>query len=136
MLLTTLFSDHYRPLRLRGRSINTARLYGCTIRSFGKWLGYPPTIDDLTDLTLSRVLEQRAATVSPYTAEKERTQLTALWRLAADRRIVPDRPCVPPAPLPERIPQAWSIEQLQSLMRAAAATRGTVGGLPAGIYYL
>ena len=68
MLLQTLFDDFYRPLRLRGRSANTTRLYGCTIRAFGKWLGYEPTIDDLSDLMISLYLEQRAATRSPYTA--------------------------------------------------------------------
>ena len=100
MTLTTLFNDFYRPLRLRGRSANTSRLYGCTIRSFWKWLRYEPTLDDLTDLTISRFLEYRASIRSPYTAEKERTQLLSLWRFAADRGLVADRPCVPPAPLP------------------------------------
>jgi integrase len=111
------------------------RLYGCTIRSFGRWLGYPPTLDDLTDLTISRYLDHRAAIRSPYTAEKERTQLLSLWRLAADRTLVHDRPCVPPAPLPDRIPEAWSVEQLQGLMRAAVATRGYVGAVEAKVWF-
>lgn len=135
MTLQQLFDDFYRPLRLRGRSLNTSRLYGCTIRSFSKWLTYPATIQDLTDLTLSRFLEHRATYRSPYTAEKERTQLLSLWRFAADRGLLADRPCVPPAPLPDRIPQAWTVEQLQALMRAAVATRGYVGDVPAGTWY-
>lgn len=135
MSLHQFFNDFYRPLRLRGRSANTSRLYGCTIRSFHKWLQYEPTLDDLTDLTISRFLEHRAATRSPYTAEKERTQLLALWRFAADRGILKDRPCVPPSPLPERIPTAWSEEQLQSLMRSAAATRGSVGAIRAAVWF-
>lgn len=135
MNLHNLFDNFYRPLRLRGRSANTTRLYGCTIRSFAKWLQYEPTIDDLTDLTLSRFLEYRASIRSPYTAEKERTQLLSLWRFAADRGLLKDRPCVPPAPLPDRIPMAWSVEQLQALMRSAAATRGYVGTVPAGVWY-
>lgn len=135
MTLQELFGNFYRPLRLRGRSANTTRLYGCTIRSFSKWLRYEATTDDLTDLTISRFLEHRATTRSPYTAEKERTQLLSLWRFAADRGIVPDRPCVPPAPLPDRIPEAWSIDQLQALMRSAAATRGNIGHVPAAVWY-
>jgi len=136
MTLHDLFDNYYRPLRLRGRSANTSRLYGCTIRAFARWLRYEPTIADLTDLTISRYLEHRASIRSPYTAEKERSQLCSLWRFAADRRIVPDRPCVLPAPLPERIPQAWTTEQLGALWKAAAATRGYVGEIPAGIWYL
>jgi integrase len=135
MLLQLLFDDFYRPLRLRGRSANTARLYGCTIRTFGKWLGYPPTVDDLTDLTLSRYLEQRAATRSPYTAEKERSQLVSLARFARNRGIITVMPEVPPAPLPDRIPRAWTLAELGSIYRAAAATRGYVGTVPAGIWF-
>lgn len=135
MTLQALFDNFYRPLRLRGRSVNTCRLYGCTIRAFGKWLGYPPTVDDLTDLMLSRYLEQRAATRSPYTAEKERSQLVSLARFARDRGIIPAMPEVPPAPLPDRIPRAWTLAELGSLYRAAAATRGYVGTVPAGIWF-
>lgn len=135
MTLHHLFDQMYRPLRLRGRSVNTCRLYFCTIRAFGKWLGYVPTVDDLTDLTLSRYLDHRAATRSPYTAEKERSQLCSLWRFAADRGIVTTRPEVPPAPLPDRVPRAWTLEELGSIYRAAASARGMVGEVPAGIWY-
>lgn len=135
MLLSQLFDDFYRPLRLRGRSANTCRLYGCTIRAFGKWLGYQPTVDDLTDLTLSRYLDARAATRSPYTAEKERTQLVSLARFARDRGIIPTMPEVPPAPLPDRVPRAWTLGELGAIYRAAAATRGHIGTVPAGIWF-
>jgi integrase len=135
MLLTELFDGFYRPLRLRGRSANTTRLYGCTIRAFGRWLQYEPTVDDLSDLTLSRYLDHRASIRSPYTAEKERTQLCSLWRFAADRGIVTTRPEVPPAPLPDRIPRAWTLGELGAIHRAAAATRGVVGRVPASVWY-
>lgn len=135
MRLQQLFDEFYRPLRLRGRSGNTARLYGCTLRSFGRWLGYEPTIDDLTDLTLARFLEHRASVRSPYTAEKERTQLLALWRFACDRGILRQRPEVPPSPLPERVPLAWSVDDLQALMRAARASRGYAGTVPMALWF-
>ena len=135
MTLQHLFDNFYRPLRLRGRSANTTRLYGCTIRAFGKWLGYPPTIDDLSDLTLSQYLDHRAAIRSPYTAEKERSQLCSLWRFAADRGVVPTRPEVPPAPLPDRVPRAWTLDELGGIYRAAAATRGYIGSVPAGVWF-
>lgn len=135
MTLQQLFDDFYRPLKLRGRSANTSRLYGCTIRSFGKWLGYVATLDDLTDLTISRFLEHRASERSPYTAEKERSQLLALWRLAADRGMLKERPCVPPSTLPERSPHAWSVDELQALMRSASATRGYIGPITAGVWW-
>jgi integrase len=135
MTLHTLFNDFYRPLKLRGRSANTSRLYGCTIRSFSRWLKHDATTDDLSDLTLSQFLEHRGQARSPYTAEKERSQLCALWRFAADRRIVGEMPCVPPAPLPERIPHAWSVEQMQALMQAARKSRGYVGEVQACVWF-
>jgi integrase len=110
-------------------------LYGCTIRSFAKWLKYEPTIDDLTDLVLSRYLEHRASVRSPFTAEKERSQLVALWRFACDRGILKQRPEVPPSPLPERAPVAWSVDELQSLLKAARASRGFVGPVPMGVFF-
>ncbi len=49
MTLNQFFTDFYRPLRLRGRSQNTSRLYGCTIRCFGKFLGREPQLADIAD---------------------------------------------------------------------------------------
>ena len=135
MKLQDLFDNFYRPLRLRGRSANTTRLYGCTIRAFGRWLGYDTTVDDLSDLMLSRYLDQRAAIRSPYTAEKERSQLCSLWRFAADRGIMPTRPEVPPAPLPDRVPRAWTLDELGSIYRAAASSRGYIGKVQAGVFF-
>jgi len=137
MTLDDLFSLHYRPLRLRGRSESTVRLYRCTIRAFARWCGYPPTTDDLSDLMISRYLDDRAAVRSPFTAEKERTQLLALWRFAADRRLggVSVRPEVPPGVLPERNPEAWSPDEMRRLLRAAAATRGVTGSVPTGLLF-
>lgn len=135
MKLIDLFLNYYRPLRLRGRSQQTCRLYGCTIRTFGKFCGYEPTVDDLSDLMLGRFLEARAATRSPYTAEKERTQLVSLARFARDRGIIPIMPEVPPAPLPDRIPRAFSVGELQCIMRAVASSRGMIGRVTAALWF-
>ncbi len=133
--LQELFQSKYRPLRLRGRSQNTIRLYGCTLRSFSKWLRTEARLSDLTDLTVSGFLEQRCVECSPYTAEKERTQLLCLWRFACDLRLIDDRPMVPQAPLPDVVPKAWSIEEMQSLYRAARYTREPVGDVPGRIFW-
>jgi integrase len=133
--LTEFFANVYRPLRLRGRSSNTVRLYGNTIKQFANFLGREPTVDDLNDLEVSRYLEHRASTRSPYTSEKERNQLCSLWRCAADRRVVADRPCVPQAPLPIRVPQAWSIDELRRLLAVAAVAKGKIGDVQAHVFW-
>jgi integrase len=136
MLLSTLFNDHYRPLKLRGKSPNTFRLYGCTIRAFGKWLKADPTTDELTDVTLSRYLEHRATTRSPWTAEKERTQLLALARFAVERRLTDlPCPCVMSDRPPERTPTSLSHEQVAALFRVGAAARGKVGDVRAAVWW-
>lgn len=135
MTLQQLFDDYYRPLRLRGRSPETLRLYGCTIGNFGRFLERPATIDDLEDLTLSRYVEHRGTVCSPYTAEKERSQLMALARLAWERRLIPVLPNCPPGVLPERVPHAWTVDEIRRVHQAAAEMPGQVGQISAGIWW-
>jgi integrase len=42
---------------------------------------------------------------------------------------------VPPAPLPDRVPRAWTLDELGAIYRAAAATRGFVGIVPSCVWY-
>lgn len=137
VLLQQFFDTVYRPLRLRGRSPNTNRLYGCTIRSLGKHLGRPATIADVGDeLLLASFLEARAAAgLSPFSVEKERGQLMALARFAFERGVNPRMPSCPPTPLPERIPESWRADDLGRLMRAAEGMRGMVAGVPEGVFW-
>lgn len=135
MTILEFFETVYSPLKLRGRSENTRRLYRCTISSFKKFLKRDPALSDLTDLTLARFLTYRASIRSGFTAEKERTQLCSLSRFAFERRMIEVNPCVPPAPLPERIPSAWTVDQLRSLMAACGRQKGFIGKTPAASYY-
>lgn len=135
MTLLEFFETVYAPLRLRGKSENTTRLYHCTLKSFDKFLQRASTVADLDDLIVSRFLSKRASERSAFTAEKERTQLLSLWRFACDRGVVSTRPCVPPATLPERIPTAWTIEQIRSLIRATDKEEGLIDKVPAALYF-
>lgn len=136
MTLQQFFDDHYRPLRLRGRSPATSRLYGCTIRSFGKFLGRVPQLADLGDeLLLARFIDHRSTSVSPYSAEKERSQLMAMARLANERRMIPSLPTCQPCVLPDRTASAWSEDELRRLFDAAGSTPGMVGNVPAGEFW-
>jgi integrase len=130
--LLDAFHDLYRPLRLRGKSHRTTMLYECTFRAFGRWLGRVPVVADLDDLVVARYLEARAGQVAPLTAERERIQLCALARLLAERRVIEFPLTVPPGRLPERVPEAWSLEDMAKLVAAAAdlATYCGRGGRP------
>lgn len=135
MTLTEFFRDYYRPLRLRGRSENTFRLYANTIKQFEKFLGRTSSLDDFNDLVVSRYLDHRADGRSRYTAEKERSQLLAMWRCAADRRLVEFRPTIPASPMPTRIPTAWSVDQLRKLLAVAKVSKGAIGAAPARVFW-
>jgi integrase len=142
MTLAKFFDTVYRPLRLRGRSPKTSTLYHATINAYRKWLraegiADEPAIEHLEELMLARFLEQRAANKSPYTAEKERSQLMSLARLAWERRVPGmDRlPTCPPGVLPDKVPHAWSVDELQRLFAAASAAKGKVGPVPARIFF-
>ncbi len=142
MTLRQFFDAVYRPLRLRGRSARTTALHHAAIDSFSRWLASEgiaaeAEIQHLDELLLARFLEFRAQNRSPYTAERERSSLMALARLAWERRVpgLERMPTCPPGVLPDRVPTAWSTAELQRLYAAAVAMRGRVGRIPASLYW-
>lgn len=135
MQLIDFVANVYRPLRLRGKSPRSVLLHHVAVRNFSKWLERPATLADLDDLTLARYLDSRAEQVAPHTVERERSALVAQWRLACDRGLLAVRPTLQPTPLPQRIPTAWTVPQLNKLFQAARHARGTVGPVPASIWF-
>ena len=140
MTLTTFFNTVYRPLRLRGRSERTSKLYHATITAYRKWLkaegiADEPTLEHLDELLLSRFLEHRSSTRSPYTAERERCGLMSLAKLANERRLIDRLPTCPPAVLPDKVPTAWSADELRRLFEAASQAPGRVCGIPASAWF-
>jgi integrase len=135
MRLDAFFNDVYRPLRLRGKSPRSVLLHNVAIRNFGRWLERPATLADLDDLTLARYLDARGDQVSPHTVERERNALCAQWRLACDRGLLAVRPTIQPVPLPQKIPTAWTVAQLNRLFQAARSASGTVGPVLASVWF-
>ena len=82
MDLETLFRTEYSPLRRLGqKSINC---YEVTLRHFARHLGKvpnrqpgPPSVADLTDLTVARFLAERERETCRATAGRDRCQLLA-----------------------------------------------------------
>jgi site-specific recombinase XerD len=135
MTLRDFLHSIYVPLRLRGRSHNSVRLLEHAIRQYGKFLRRDATLEDFDDLTVSQFLAHRGAKLSPYSVERERSGLLALWRLAADRRLVDTRPCVQAELLPERTPRAFTVAELERLYAAAEDTPGWIGPVAAGAFW-
>lgn len=136
-VLLTDFLDHvFARQRLAGKSGSTKRQYRMQLGHFARFLAKPPTLEDLTDDNLSCFLAWIVDNGrSPATANKARNHLLSLWRFAARKRHVEQWPEVPALIEPERIPLAWSLDQLSSLYRACAAETGTIAGIPAGAWW-
>lgn len=129
MLLRELLDDLYAPLQ--GVSDRTQKLYGMTIKAYGEFLGCEPTIEHLAEVPVARFLQQRLSDRAAATAAKDRAQLRALWEFAARRGIVSDFPTLRTIRVPERVPEAWTIGQMQQLLQSASEASGYVSGVPA-----
>jgi integrase len=136
VLLESFYETYFEPLKLRGRADNTRRLYRTTLRTFGKFLTRPPELNDLTDDTVSRFLDWFLRLPrSPFSANKERSNLLAIWRFACRKNFVDHWPDVEPDAEPERIPQAWTAAQIAQLLAACNDVKGTISGVPACLWW-
>jgi len=133
MLLQDLLADYYAPLK--GVSARTVRLYGFTLSAWADLLGRQPEISDLDELSVARFLARRLEARSTATAAKDRAQIRALWEFAARRGLTDRWPQIRPIRVPERVPMAWTTEELQRLLDAAGERQGAIAGVPAGKWW-
>lgn len=131
------FADVYRPLRLRGKTQNAVRLHEVTLNNFQRFLCREPKLADLTDETISRFLcwmSERGR--SAYTVNDNLYRLSALWRFANRRGLVSTWPDIQPEIEPEREPQAWTVDEVATLLATCRHRRGLVGGVPASLFWV
>jgi integrase len=133
MKLDEFLRDIYVPLR--GISAQTESLYKMTIAEFGKSLGHPPTLDDFDELKVAKFLAQRVRERKPATAAKDRSQLRALWELAARRRMVELWPTIKRVRVPERVPEAWLTDEMARILASAALETTKYDGIPAALWW-
>ena len=126
---------------LKDLSARSVVLYHHTLDRFRDFLGREAELADLDDLTVSRFLRWRASTPhrgrlpSPASVVKDRTQLCAIWRLAAEKRLVGEFPSLARKSVPHKIPKAYTLEEMRALLAAASARPGNVGDLPAAWWW-
>jgi integrase len=133
MTLETLLADFYAPLR--GIEPRTVKIYGFTLRAWKAMLGREPTLDDLEELCVAKLLAHRLRERSVATAAKDRAQIHALWEFAARRGLISRWPQMRRIRVPERIPQAWLTDELQRLLEAAGERQGSIAGVPAAAFW-
>lgn len=136
MKLSEFYATEYRPRRLFGKSENTDRLYQLSIRSFERTLGKSATLVDLTDENLRRHMERVVSNGrSRATANKDRAQLVAIWRLAFSLKMSETMPTVQAFGEPNRVPVAWLNSDLESLFGAIEKQEGEYAGVPRNLWW-
>lgn len=136
MLLQEFFDTIYTPLKLRGRSQETVRLYRLSLKSFERTLNRSTTLGDLTDINLARHLQRLAVNNrAAATINKDRAQILAIWRFACQRNYLSVWPNVPQEIEPKRTPVAWLPEELDALHRAIRTEEGYIGQVKAKVFW-
>jgi integrase len=133
MKLVDFLQDIYIPLKQIGK--HTETLYKITISEFGKSLGHEPTLADLDDLKVARFLAKRVRERQPATAAKDRSQIRAMWELAARRRMVEMWPTISLVRVPERVPEAWFADEVRMILESAAKETTKYGDIPAALWW-
>lgn len=136
MQITEFFEGNYRLRRLRGKSPHTVRLYRSSLRLLNKVFGRAAELSDFNDDTISAVMQHvidRGG--SPATANKERSQLLAIWRYACQLGLIEKWP-VTAEKEPERSPKAWLAEDVAKLLTTIQDLEGTIGNAPASTWWL
>lgn len=136
MELTGLLTIYIRE-RLIGRSANTVRLINSAIASFSDWLGRPAVVGDLRQNKMLDYLAYQvdAGRLARASIKTHCERLLALWRFCSRKRWLPDFPEIAHIHVPERTPDAWSREEMESLVAAGKRRKGRVADVPAGLWW-
>lgn len=134
--LSELFETAY-VRKIRDASENTLRVHRITLGKLNRFLARDATLHDLNDATISDFVWwiHRTEDRSARTANRCRDSILAQWRYYARKGIVPLWPDVPALREPERIPVAWTREELQRLFIAISGETGDVHGVPATVWW-
>jgi integrase len=134
--LQDLFENQYLRRKLRGASAASIRNHTINLRHFSRSLGHEATVDDLTNDNVADAMYYLIDNGrEPRTANKLRDTISALWRFLARQGIVETWPDIPPVTEPERVPVAWTREELARLWRACDAQQGWIGGVPSNLWW-
>ena len=135
MTIYEYFRESYDPARLVGRAPETRAQYvTCCLA----WASWPETveIDQVTSAKfgsfLGYCLAQKKA---PATVNKYRRHLLAIFRHAHRQGVLPRVPEVPTVPEPGRLPEAWTVADVERILSEARREEGMIGNVPAWLWW-
>lgn len=136
MKLLDFFEAKYATIRLLGKSPKTHKLYSRSIDWFSASLNSEAELEDLTDENLAKHLQCILHDGwSRATASKERAQLIAIANFASRRGYLSWWIDIPTIRMPERIPEAWTIEDLKVILHACKRQTGGICGVSASLWW-
>lgn len=125
MLLKDFLWKTYVPARLN-LSDRAAKQIGYAISSFGKSLGRAAKIEDLTEGNVNNWTRQRLESNSRVTVSRQRSSLLTIWRFAARKKLVGPPPDFESIRLPRKIPRAWTLTEVESILRRCRKLPGRI----------
>mgnify|MGYP001564619267 CR=1 FL=1 len=126
---------YFYQQRRVGRAPRTWAQYQATLRRFDRYLQRPAMVADLTESTVVGFLAHVAESSCLGTVATKRAHLLALWTWAAKKHYTDEWPDLPLVKVPQRIPTAWTVEQVTRLLDACRGMLGLCAGLPAGFFW-
>lgn len=122
-----LFAAEVYPTLKPGLSPRTIGEYCSTAALLISWLARPLAVSELTeDIIRAFLLWRFQQGKSAPTVNKDRRQLLALWEAAHEfgyHERPPSRRRIRRWPEPKRIPTAWTVEELEQILTAAASSK-------------
>jgi integrase len=126
----------YSPRALRSRQPNTRKLYGVTLRAFGRFVERKPKLSDLNDETVGDYVAWRLDNgASAATVNRDLINLLAIWRWAHKKHYLKNWPDVELERVPKRTPRAFTMEELEQVLESAQKESRPVGGVPGGDWW-
>lgn len=126
----------YVQKHLRFGSASTKKQYLVTLHNLAKFLGREPMLSDLSDGLVSDMMAWFLSRGrSARGANKVRSNLHCLWSFAARQGWVSKWPDTRKLVEPERIPVAWSREEMRVLFRCLDSQPGEIAGIPAPLWW-
>jgi len=110
----------------------TARDYQSVVNHMVAWCGRDVRLARLSDEMLCRYLRHLSKNgAAPATVNSHRAKLLALWRCAWRKRLVDELPRdVPKLREPQRVPEAWTVDEVSRLVTHCRELSGKVGPVP------
>lgn len=105
--------------------------------SFSCFLERPALVADLNIDAVRAYLADCTAKNSPATVMTKRQTLVLFWRVAADEDMLPECRArkIPKVKVPPPLPESWTVEEVGRILYAARNREGSVGGVPAGLWW-